>query len=104
MRAALTSGCMPQTRLPLLACPTPTTPLLRHLLQINSARPDGVYWCPEKTPCIGVGLRSIFDQVGMPCPCGSQQHLVGLDQPTCLHFQSTRLGRPANPCKPAVLA
>ena len=32
--------------------------------QINSARPDGVYWCPEKTPCIGVGLRSIFDQVG----------------------------------------
>ncbi|PRW33197.1 Ribosome production factor 1 [Chlorella sorokiniana] len=30
--------------------------------KINSARPDGVYWCPEKTPCIGVGLRTIFDQ------------------------------------------
>ncbi len=34
--------------------------------QVNSARPDGVYWCPEKTPCIGVGLRSIFDQASAP--------------------------------------
>ncbi|PSC71393.1 Ribosome production factor 1 isoform A [Micractinium conductrix] len=28
---------------------------------VNSARPDGVSWCPEKTPCIGVGLRSVFE-------------------------------------------
>ncbi|KAL4440042.1 hypothetical protein ABPG75_003043 [Micractinium tetrahymenae] len=29
--------------------------------KVNSARPDGVYWVPEKTPCIGLGLRSVFD-------------------------------------------
>lgn len=32
--------------------------------QVNSARPEGVFWVPEKTPCMGVGLRSVFDQVG----------------------------------------
>lgn len=29
--------------------------------KVNSARPDGVYWVPEKTPCIGLGLRTVFD-------------------------------------------
>ncbi|KAL4423463.1 hypothetical protein ABPG77_005415 [Micractinium sp. CCAP 211/92] len=29
--------------------------------KINSARPDGVSWVPEKTPCIGLGLRTVFD-------------------------------------------
>jgi hypothetical protein len=54
-----TTACLPDRLLSSPRHPPITPPAC---LQVNSARPDGVSHIPEKTPCIGVGLRSVFDQ------------------------------------------